>query len=170
MIFRTERLIVRPWQSADLEAAFAIYSDPEVMRYLGAQPGVPIPDREKMTERMEFWKERDRGLPPTLGFWAIEADGRPVGSVILRPLPKDVKIEVGWHLGREHWGKGYATEAARGAIRHGFETAGLDEIYCIIYPENTRSIRVAERLGLESLGTTTQYHDQELLFYRTTKP
>ena len=170
MIYRTERLIVRPWQDDDLEAAFAIYSNPEVMRYLGAQPGVPIPDREKMAERMRFWKERDRDLRPGLGFWAIEAQGRPVGSVILRPLPNDEKIEVGWHLGQEHWGNGYATEAAQGAIKHGFETVGLDEIYCIIYPENTRSIRVAERLGLEPLGTTKQYHDQELLFYKATKP
>ena len=63
-----------------------------------------------------------------------------------------------------------ATEAAQGAIKHGFETVGLDEIYCIIYPENTRSVRVAERLGLEPLGTTKEYHDQELLFYKVIKP
>jgi RimJ/RimL family protein N-acetyltransferase len=89
--------------------------------------------------------------------------------VILRPLPNDTKIEVGWHLGQEHWGNGYATEAARGAIKHGFSVARLEEIYCIIYPENTASIRVAERLGLESLGTTKDYHDLELLFFRVRK-
>src|SRR5688572_8035398 len=170
MIYQTERLIVRPWTDDDLEDAFAIYSDPEVMRYLGASPGVPIPDLEKMAERMRFWRERDRDLQPGLGFWAIEEDGTAVGSVILRPLPSDVKIEVGWHLGRHYWGYGYATEAAAGAIRHGFDAVGLEEIYSIIYPENERSIRVAERLGMESLGTTTAYHDRELLFYRVTKP
>ena len=46
---------------------------------------------------------------------------------------------------------------------------GLEEIYSIIYPENLRSVRVAERLGMESLGTTTAYHNQELLFYRVRK-
>ncbi|MEO7453357.1 MAG: GNAT family N-acetyltransferase [Fimbriimonadales bacterium] len=157
-------MVVRPWSETDLEDAFRIYSNPEVMRYLGSTPA-PIPDREKMMERMQFWKERDRDLLPGLGFWAIEREGVAIGSVILRPLPNDTKVEVGWHLGREHWG-GYATEAARGAIARGFTVAGLDEIFCIIYPENTASVRVAERLGLESLGTTTAYHDLELLFYR----
>jgi RimJ/RimL family protein N-acetyltransferase len=166
MIYQTERLTVREWAEEDLEDAFAIYSDPEVMRYLGAQPAVPIESREKMAERMRYWKERDRDLQPGLGFWAIEVGGKAIGSVILRPLPSDVKIEVGWHLGRHYWGYGYATEAAAGAIRHGFETVGLDEIYSIIYPENLRSVRVAERLSMESLGTTTAYHNQELLFYR----
>jgi RimJ/RimL family protein N-acetyltransferase len=167
VIYRTQRLIVRPWHDDDLEAAFAIYSNPEVMRYLGSQPGVPIPDRESMQERMRFWKERDKDLAPGLGFWAIERETKAIGSVILRPLPNDTKIEVGWHLGREHWGNGYATEAARGAIEHGFSAADLEEVYCIIYPENAASVRVAKRLELEPLGTTTAYHDQELLFFRT---
>ena len=169
MIYETSRLRIREWSADDLEAAFSIYSDPEVMRYLGASPS-PIPDRRKMAERMEFWKERDKDLAAGLGFWAIEAEGEPVGSVILRPLPNDVRVEVGWHLGRQHWGKGYATEAASGAIEHGFHVAGLEEIFSIIYPENERSIRVAERLGMESLGTTTRYHDLELLLFRIAKP
>ena len=168
MIYETERLVIRPWRDEDLEAAFSIYSDPEVMRYLGASPA-PIPDRQKMAERMQFWKERDKDLAPGLGFWAFEVDEAPVGSVILRPLPNDTRIEVGWHLGRDHWGKGYATEAARGAIEHGFSVAKLQEIFSIIYPENLRSVRVAERLGMESLGTTADFHDIELLFFRILK-
>ena len=57
-------------------------------------------------------------------------------------------VEVGWRLAREHWGHGYATEAAREALRFGFEQVGLDEIVSFTVPANERSWRVMERIGL----------------------
>jgi RimJ/RimL family protein N-acetyltransferase len=170
VIFETERIRVRPWAVEDAEAAFRIYGNPEVTRYLGGN-GKLVESVEAQVAKIQGWIDRDRDLRPELGFWAMEEKslGFPIGSVILRPLPKDTKVEVGWHLGFDHWGKGYATEAAHGAITHGFGTAGLDEIYAIVQPENLRSVRVTERLGMEPLGTTTDYHDLELLFYRSTK-
>ncbi|MDQ2985974.1 MAG: GNAT family N-acetyltransferase [Armatimonadota bacterium] len=166
MIFETERLRIRPWTEADVEAAFRIYSNPEVTRFLGSG-GKPISDVDEQLARIRHWRDRDRDLRPDLGFWAMdERELGPIGSVILRPLPNDTKVEVGWHLGFDHWGKGYATEAAQGAIRHGFDTASLTEIYAIVQAENTQSIRVTERVGMEPLGTTDAYHDMELLFFR----
>jgi RimJ/RimL family protein N-acetyltransferase len=57
-------------------------------------------------------------------------------------------VEVGWRLARAHWGKGYATEAARAALAFGFEQVGLNEIVSFTVPANTRSIAVMERLGM----------------------
>ena len=57
-------------------------------------------------------------------------------------------VEVGWRLAKEHWGNGYATEAARTAIDYGFGTAGMDEIVSFAIPANKRSLRVMERLGM----------------------
>lgn len=162
-------MLVRPWTVDDAEAAFRIYSHPEVTRFLGGG-GDPVESVEAQLAKILGWIERDKNLRPDLGFWAMDDKelGYPIGSVILRPLPNDTKVEVGWHLGVDHWGTGYATEAARGAIEHGFSTVGLAEIYAIVQPENLRSVRVAERLGMECLGTTTDYHDLELLFFRIT--
>ena len=170
MIFETKRLIVRPWTEQDAEAAFQIYHHPEVSRYLGRNAKA-MESVEEMAERIRFWQERDKGLRTDLGFWAMEEKQLgPIGSVVLRPLPNDTKVEVGWHLAFDHWGKGYATEAGSGAIKHGFESVDLSEIYAIVQPENTRSVRVAERIGMEPLGTTDAYHEMELLLFRIQRP
>jgi RimJ/RimL family protein N-acetyltransferase len=57
-------------------------------------------------------------------------------------------VEVGWRLGREHWGKGYATEGAQASLAHGFGELGLAQIISIIDPRNGASVRVAKRLGM----------------------
>jgi ribosomal-protein-alanine N-acetyltransferase len=64
--------------------------------------------------------------------------------------PRDVPgaVEVSWKLGREHWGHGYATEAASEALRFGFEEIGLEEIVAMTVPANERSRHVMERLGM----------------------
>ncbi len=63
-------------------------------------------------------------------------------------------LEIGWALGRTSWGLGYATEAARAALEHGFRVFGFPRVISLIHAENTRSIRVAERLGGIADGTT----------------
>ena len=62
-------------------------------------------------------------------------------------------IEADWLLARDQWGKGYATEAARAVLDHGFREVGLDRIVACVYPDNAASIRVAERLGFTQFGT-----------------
>ena len=79
-----------------------------------------------------------RALHRLRGLW-------PADYVANRPM-----VEVGWRLAREHWGHGYATEAAREALRFGFEEVGLEEIVSFTVPQNVRSRRVMERIGLIS--------------------
>jgi len=79
-----------------------------------------------------------------------------------RPLPD---VEVGWHLGRFAWGNGYATEAARAMLDHADQTLKLPIVYAIIDPENVRSMRVTERLGMKPLGLTSRYYGKEALHF-----
>src|SRR5437588_317357 len=123
-VFESERLRMRRWTLDDIDAAFEMYSDPEVMRYLG---GPPAESKEQMNERLTRFINYYNG---PYGAWAMvskESD-EIIGTVLLKSLPDSDKVEVGWHLGRKHWGKGYATEAGAAAVKHGFETAKLETI------------------------------------------
>ena len=151
----TERLLARPWtvEEADLAAAYDVYARPEVAQWIGA----PMEPAE-IKIRIERWAQPIDD--PTYGVWAVEElarPGRPIGSVLLRPLPPDEEdVEVGWHLHPEMWGRGYATEIGRAAARRAFET-GIDEVFAIVRPGNERSSQVARRLGMEYVGRTDKY-------------
>ena len=102
---------------------------------------------DDFVDRIErHWDEHGWGL------WAVEVPGVApfIGYVGLWPAGHvtDGMVEVGWRLVREHWGRGYATEAAREALRFGFEEIGLDEIVSFTVPQNERSLQVMERIGL----------------------
>jgi len=162
VVFETERLIARDWSLEDADAAFAIFGDPEVARYLGAT-GEPVPSLEVMVSSLE----RRAGLPPDprgFGNWALELreTGDLVGGVALTPLEGGPDIELSYHLARKHWGNGYATEGARGILTYAFEQLELPVIVGVAYPENTASHRVMERLGMKYLGKRFCYgHELE---------
>ena len=86
--------------------------------------------------------------------WAMERvlDGAFLGLGGLQHTPYDAPftpaVEVGWRLARQHWGKGYASEAARLALAHGFGICGLREVVAVAAPANTRSLAVMERVGM----------------------
>jgi ribosomal-protein-alanine N-acetyltransferase len=154
-VLATDRLIARPWtlDEADLAAAYDVYSRPEVAEWIGA----PIEPSE-IKIRIERWSQPT--TDPTYGVWAVEersTPGRPIGSVLLRPLPPDEEdVEVGWHLHPRLWGRGYATEIGRAAAHRAFRT-GIDEVFAIVRPGNDRSSQVARRLGMEYVGRTDKY-------------
>jgi RimJ/RimL family protein N-acetyltransferase len=80
--------------------------------------------------------------------------------MLLKPLPPTTDdIEVGWHLARRVWGRGYASEAARALLRYGFETLRLDEILAVVDPANERSAAVTRRVGMVWRERTTRYYD-----------
>jgi RimJ/RimL family protein N-acetyltransferase len=165
VVFETDRLRARRWRPDDAEAAYEIYSLPEVTRYLGAE-GRPVESLEQQRANLEriaaSYDER-----PGFGGWALELRDTDVilGAVLLKPLPAAEEIEVGWHLAPEHWGNGYATEAGAATIEHGWRI-GLEEIYAIVRPENERSLAVARRLGMTGLGITDRYYGVEAELFR----
>jgi RimJ/RimL family protein N-acetyltransferase len=145
-VLRTERLILRRWRDADREAFAAMNADPAVVEHL--QGPMSRERSDDFIDRIEaHWDASGWGL------WAVEvADGAPfIGYVGLWPadyVTGQPMVEVGWRLARAHWGHGYATEAARAALHFGFETVALNEIVSFTVPQNERSRRVMERIGL----------------------
>jgi RimJ/RimL family protein N-acetyltransferase len=166
--FATVRLIVRDWTVADAPAALAIYGRSEVMRWLGARPRSPVASLGEMRERIARW-QATAAAEPGFGLWAIEIRGGrpPIGSVLLRPLPGgDGEVEAGWHLNPDHWGHGYATEAAQGVLDLAFESLGLDQVIAVVDPGNSRSAAVCGRLGMSHLGRTSRYYGETLELFR----
>lgn len=169
----TPRLVLRPWNAADLAASFDIYSRWSVMRYLGAAP-VAETDPEQSRARLARWA----GLPgPLHGVWAIVPKGSttPVGSALMKLLPlsgggaSSGDTEIGWHLHPDAWGKGYATEAGAGLVQHAWDH-DLTEVFAVTYPENAASQAVCRRLGMEHLGQTDRYYDVTSELFRLTRP
>lgn len=142
----TERLVLRRWRDEDRGPFAALNADPEVREHLMGV--LTAAQSDAFFDRIEaHWNAHGWGL------WAIEVPGVApfVGYTGLwpAPLPSGPAVEVGWRLARAHWGRGYATEAGRAALRFGFESLDLAEIVSFTVPANMRSIRVMERLGLE---------------------
>jgi RimJ/RimL family protein N-acetyltransferase len=161
--FRTQRLAARDWAVADADAAFAIYGRDEVMRWLGPQPRRVVPSVEAMRERVEAMTAQKRPHPG-YGLWPLEllSSGEVVGAILLQPLPGSDLVEIGWHLNPDHWGHGYATEAAAGVIALAFEERDLDRVAAVVDPDNARSLAVCRRLGMTHLGQTTDFYDLTL--------
>lgn len=144
----TERLMMRMWREEDFEAYASLCADPDVMRYLGGQP----------FDRTEAWRHMAMmiGHWQLLGYghWAVEekVSGRFLGRVgFLNPAGWP-GFELGWTLGKEFWGRGYATEGARRALAYAFTELDRDHVISCIHPDNAPSIRVAKRLGEKLQG------------------
>ncbi|TMD55575.1 MAG: GNAT family N-acetyltransferase [Chloroflexi bacterium] len=140
----TERLLLRQFLEADVDHYSRITSDPEVMRYIG--------DGRTLT-REETW----RAMATALGHWVLRGyglyaaeekqTGRFVGRVGLINPEGWPGLEAGWMIGREHWGRGFATEAGAAVVRMAYQVLGATHVISLIRPENVASIRVAEKLG-----------------------
>jgi RimJ/RimL family protein N-acetyltransferase len=144
---RTERLLLRQWRDADLEPFAVLNADPEVMRYFPAS--LARDESDDLAERIRASIEADGW-----GLWAVEVvGGAPFTGFVGLNRPRFEAhfmpaVEVGWRLAREHWGRGYATEAAVAALSFGFERLDLDEVVAMTTPDNVRSQRVMERLDM----------------------
>lgn len=163
VIFETERFFVREWQLSDVDAAFEIYRNVNVQQFLSRGPGHASPEESR--RQIEIWIGK-YPLFPGYGFWAMveKATDKIVGAVALKPLSGGPEIEVGYHLAESAWGKGYATEIARGAVRYGFERMELDRIVGVCDPENHASFRVLQKAGLVHEGRQFHYgHELEYL-------
>jgi len=158
----TARLLLREFRDPDLDAYAAMCADPEVMRYLS--PTGAVLSREDAWRQMALfaghWTLRGYGM------WAVEEmeSGRFVGRVGLHRPEGWPDLELGWSLCREAWGKGYATEAARAAAEYAFRELRRTHLIHLILPGNTRSIRVAERLGATPRGTAIVRGVEQLLY------
>ena len=145
----TPRLRLRRFTVEDADLLVALDSDPEVMFFINA--GVPT-SREEVVDRIlpAFlgYHERSAGF----GFWALEerASSRFLGWVHFRPLPDAPadEPELGYRLVRDAWGKGYAAEASRAVIDHGFRILRVRRVVASTMAVHTASRRVMEKVGM----------------------
>lgn len=140
----TERLRLRPFKLADLDAYAAMCADPEVMRHIGS--GGPVGRDAAWRQLALFlgeWALHGHGM------WALErrSDRRLIGRVGFIEPEGWPGCELAWLLERDAWGQGYALEAARAARAFGRDALGLGALVSFIRAGNTRSIALAERLG-----------------------
>ncbi|MEV5985307.1 GNAT family N-acetyltransferase [Streptomyces sp. NPDC052051] len=143
---RTDRLVLRRWRDSDLEPWAAMNADPEVREHLGD----PLTRAESDASVARYRAEFDRR---GFGWWAVEvrADGGFIGFAGLDRVDDGMPftgVEIGWRLARSAWGHGYATEAARAVLAHGFDTLGLPEILAVTTVANLRSQAVMRRIGM----------------------
>lgn len=156
-IILTSRLRLRQWRDDDYPAFAAMNADSRVMEHFPAPLERAASDAFADRLRAEI---AERGW----GFWAVElrdGEGGFVGFTGLRrpllALPIGPCVEIGWRLAAPHWGKGYASEAAAGALAHGFDVLGLDEIVSFTALANLRSQAVMRRIGMRHDGETFEH-------------
>jgi RimJ/RimL family protein N-acetyltransferase len=148
----TARLRLRQWRAEDHAPFAQLNADPRVMEYFPST--LTKAESDALAQRFAA-PIAQRGW----GFWAVErkSDESFIGFVGLNvpsaPLPFAPCTEVGWRLAADAWGQGFATEAAREALRVGFDVLGLAEIVSFTTLGNRRSRAVMERLGMKESGT-----------------
>jgi ribosomal-protein-alanine N-acetyltransferase len=154
----TERLRLRPLALDDLDAIASLYSDPEVIQYLGVGKPLSHEDSERSVQRMVRSWEVD-------GFGQVAVERKDDGTFVGRcgflvwdaatltttteaEATGPTELEVGYALEQQHWGRGYATEAALAVRDHAFGPMGRKRLIAFIRHDNVRSQRVAEKLGM----------------------
>jgi RimJ/RimL family protein N-acetyltransferase len=144
VVLTTPRLRLRCFRDDDLDAYATLNVDPEVAEHLGG------PVSRQYTEEMADWANELYDLEG-IGLLAVERaeDSAFLGMCGLHHLdafPDD--IEIAWRLAREHWGNGYATEAAEAWLDYGFKVKKFSRVISVTEPTNVRSIGVMQRLGM----------------------
>lgn len=146
----TERVLLRKPRLEDAEDLAVAYRDREVMRFMGDGSTATLAEVERGIAQ---WLERWESWGMSLCCLERREDGRILGRagfLLWDPETWEVpgnETEIGWLLAREHWGQGYATEAALALRDWAFEERGLTRLISLIQHDNVRSVRVAERLG-----------------------
>lgn len=142
-ILETDRLLMRPFEEADLDAYAAVVADAEVVRFLGHQPL----DRADAWRQMALFLGHERLRGWTNNAVIEKSGGRLLGRCGLWQPEGWPGLEVGWTFARSAWGHGFATEAATAWRDWAFDVLGVQALVSVVHVGNVRSARVAERIG-----------------------
>lgn len=144
---RTDRLVLREWEEADRAPFASINADPMIMEYFPRRLDEQASGR--LVERFQkHFKKHGYGM------YALELrdTGEFIGFVGLEQVDEKFAVapavEIAWRIDYGHWGKGYATEAARAVLGHAFSKLGLNEVVAFAVHDNSRAIAVMENLGM----------------------
>jgi RimJ/RimL family protein N-acetyltransferase len=167
-VLETERLRLRGHGLRDFGAMLEMWADPQVTRFIGGKPSTKDEVWTRLLRYVGHWAILG------YGYWAVEekATGTFVGEIGFADFKRDMEPslegipELGWALAGPAHGKGYATEAVAAAIDWGRGHFNGQRIVCMISPDNTPSIRVAEKCGFRQFGETNYKGAPSLLFER----
>ncbi len=161
-ILETRRLVFRPYEPADRERLVALFTDPEVMKFVGT--GVQTEEEARAGFARLFTHVYE---PRAFDVWALfsKGDGAFVGHAELKPrrdeLARAGDFELIYVLGRASWGRGLATEIGRRLLEYGFEKLRLERVHATVDASNEASVRVLLKLGMryeaefdDEFGTT----------------
>ena len=166
----TERLIIRNWQAEDWRLLRPMSLDPEVMQYIGhSQPWSEGETRQFVANRMADYEQYGRTMWPLI----LKETGAFIGYCgFLRRVYGEYEgeIEIGYALAKDAWGRGLAAEAGARILQYGFETLGLERVIASARPENDRSIRVMEKMGMWSIGLSLNDKGRPVPHYAIENP
>jgi ribosomal-protein-alanine N-acetyltransferase len=144
-VFETSRLALTRFAPQDAPGFCELNADPEVLRYAGGdEPFASVAEAEAFIRAYSHYKRHGYGR------WSVylQETGEYLGFCGLNYNDRLREVDVGFRLMRRYWGRGYATEAARASLRHGFEAYGLGKIVGRALPDNLASPRVLEKIGM----------------------
>ena len=163
ILLKSERLILRQLCKDDQQNIYLLHNNADVMKYISTSKDNYTHEecREFIERQIAYYDSH-----PGLGIWAAENKntGDFIGWVALKDLDNSEYIEVGYRLIKQHWGKGYATEAARALIKYGFNQLNLNKITAVALPENKASARVMQKAGMKYAGIK-KYYNADVVFY-----
>ncbi len=176
----TDRLVLRSWNLGEIDrnAFHILNSDEQVMQYF------PFTRTREVADKV---LENLNSIAKANGYgWSaicMKSTGEPIGFVGLSKVDFEAEFtpatEIGWRIMTPHWRKGYALEAASALIQHGFDDLGLEEVVAFAAKDNTPSIRLMQRLGMQAFpdldfdmpGISDKLsHLRRHVFYRLDKP
>jgi RimJ/RimL family protein N-acetyltransferase len=159
----TTRLAIRPLRETDFDALHAVYSDAEVVRYI---PG-GVRDEKGSRQRLEelIAHHEQHGVSK----WAVTlaSTGHVIGDCGLQFLPGTTDLELGFHLARPYWGRGYATEAASACLQWAL-VERRERIVAIVDPAHAASQRILSKIGMRPVGPG-RFLDRSWLVYEAVR-
>jgi [ribosomal protein S5]-alanine N-acetyltransferase len=154
-ILETKRLVLREITPDDFRELYRMNSDPEIMKYVGDGS---TRNHEQMLRELEMLISHYT-RKPGLGIWAtiLKDTDTFAGASGLVYYDNTPEIEIGYRMLKEHWNKGYATEASTGLLEYGFKTLRLNKIVSSAHVENHASRRVMEKIGMTYIDNRVHY-------------
>lgn len=147
VVLQTERLILRRLEMGDLDSLHRLYGDPQIRAYFPDGTRTLAETREELEWFLHGHPDR-----PELGLWATveRRTGAFLGRCGLLPWTIDghPEVELAYLIDKSRWGEGFATEAARGIIRHAKAELGLARLICLVMPGNAASVAVAKKVNM----------------------
>ena len=144
----TDRLGLRELGTDDAESLFEILSDAETMKYYPAPYTIEGVNRW-IDKSIESYHKNGFGL------WAVilKETNSFIGQcgISLQDIDGEIVPEIGYHIHKRYWNRGYVTEAAKAALQYGFHQFGLKKLFIHTYVKNTPSQRIAEKLGMKKI-------------------